>query len=374
MDGCLACKSCVGQCPIKVDVPAFRSRFLELYYGRYLRPPKDRLVASLERVLPWLGASADAEQCDHVELAWAAASLPRSDFPRCPCSTRSMSGASSQPAVCAKHRLKRSRAFPTPSEQEASSSSRTRSRRTTTHPVVLDFFELIRRLGFTPWLAPFKPNGKPQHVLGFLGAFERTARANAELLNALAATGMPLVGIDPSMTLTYRAEYAKALGETTLPASHCRRSGWRAASMRLPQIPVDDANRWALLPHCTERTNAPGSISDWQRVCQRLGVHLQVLASGCCGMAGLYGHETANRGRSEAIYRLSWAHHLADPRHAGRVTATGYSCRSQVGIVDGMQLLHPLQLLLRRVKANDKTRVAHLRHHESVADAHHEEL
>ena len=52
-------------------------------------------------------------------------------------------------------------------------------------------------------------------------------------------------------------------------------------------------------------------------------------------MAGLYGHETANRDRSEAIYRLSWANHLADSRHAGRVTATGYSCRSQVGIVDG---------------------------------------
>ena len=38
MDGCLACKSCVGQCPIKVDVPTFRSKFLELYYGRYLAP------------------------------------------------------------------------------------------------------------------------------------------------------------------------------------------------------------------------------------------------------------------------------------------------------------------------------------------------
>ncbi len=52
MDGCLACKSCVGQCPIKVDVPAFRSRFLEVYHGRYLRPVKDGLVASLERWLP----------------------------------------------------------------------------------------------------------------------------------------------------------------------------------------------------------------------------------------------------------------------------------------------------------------------------------
>lgn len=37
MAGCLACKSCAGQCPIKVNVPEFRSRFLELYHRRYLR-------------------------------------------------------------------------------------------------------------------------------------------------------------------------------------------------------------------------------------------------------------------------------------------------------------------------------------------------
>src|SRR4029453_7148337 len=52
MDGCLACKSCVGGCPIKVNVPSFRAKFLELYYGRYLRPARDYLVAALEHLLP----------------------------------------------------------------------------------------------------------------------------------------------------------------------------------------------------------------------------------------------------------------------------------------------------------------------------------
>ncbi|BBI62920.1 hypothetical protein HSBAA_42260 [Vreelandella sulfidaeris] len=37
MAGCLACKSCAGQCPVKVNVPQFRSQFLEVYHGRYLR-------------------------------------------------------------------------------------------------------------------------------------------------------------------------------------------------------------------------------------------------------------------------------------------------------------------------------------------------
>ena len=54
MAGCLACKSCAGQCPVNVNVPEFRSRFLELYHGRYLRPLKDYFIGSLEFTIPTL--------------------------------------------------------------------------------------------------------------------------------------------------------------------------------------------------------------------------------------------------------------------------------------------------------------------------------
>jgi Fe-S oxidoreductase len=54
MAGCLACKSCAGQCPVKVNVPEFRSRFLELYHSRYLRPARDYLIASLEYSMPYM--------------------------------------------------------------------------------------------------------------------------------------------------------------------------------------------------------------------------------------------------------------------------------------------------------------------------------
>ena len=42
-----------------------------------------------------------------------------------------------------------------------------------------------------------------------------------------------------------------------------------------------------------------------RRAPSKRGVDLRVLPSGCCGMAGLYGHEKANRARSEKIYQLS---------------------------------------------------------------------
>ena len=68
-------------------------------------------------------------------------------------------------------------------------------------------------------------------------------------------------------------------------------------------------------------------------------------------MAGLYGHERANRTTSKEIYALSWARLVSDPRHTGRLAATGYSCRCQAALVDRAHLLHPIQILLARVKA-----------------------
>ena len=76
-------------------------------------------------------------------------------------------------------------------------------------PVFAAFIELASRLGYRVLLAPYSANGKPLHVQGFLGAFARTARRNARRLQALANFGIPLVGLDPAMTLVYRQEYAK---------------------------------------------------------------------------------------------------------------------------------------------------------------------
>ena len=53
MAGCLSCKACAGQCPIKVNVPDFRARFLQLYHQRYLRPLRHYLIGSLEFSMPW---------------------------------------------------------------------------------------------------------------------------------------------------------------------------------------------------------------------------------------------------------------------------------------------------------------------------------
>nr|WP_157398420.1 MULTISPECIES: FAD-binding and (Fe-S)-binding domain-containing protein [Ramlibacter] len=350
MDGCLACKSCVGQCPIKVDVPAFRSRFLDAYHGRYLRPVKDHVVGRLEAMLPWAMTTPRlANALTHgrvgrsVTRALGLVALPElgtTDL------RRELQARGVQLASVAQLRAL--------GDEERRKSVVVVQDAFTTHydaQVVLDWFELLGRLGFRPWLAPFRPNGKPQHVLGMLGTFQRTARRNAGMLNALAATGVELVGIDPSMTLTYRAEYRAALGVGAVPDVALPQE-WLAARLGdIAQRPLETGTDWALLPHCTERTNAPAATAEWGRVARHLGVNMQVVASGCCGMAGLYGHERAHRETSETIYGQSWRAILAESGRVGRTLATGYSCRCQASIVDGLDLQHPLQILLRAVKS-----------------------
>jgi Fe-S oxidoreductase len=99
------------------------------------------------------------------------------------------------------------------------------------------------------------------------------------------------------------------------------------------------------MAHCTERTNAPAAVGQWKTVFEKLGMELVVDDVGCCGMAGTFGHEVRNRGLSETLYAMSWRPALAATDRADLVMATGYSCRSQVKLMDGMRLPHPLQAI-----------------------------
>jgi FAD/FMN-containing dehydrogenase/Fe-S oxidoreductase len=341
MDGCLACKSCVTGCPVKVDVPSFRAKFLELYHGRYLRPLKDYLVGSLEHALP---LCARAPRLYNAMLAGTAGQslfrwLGMADLP-------------ALSLIRIDHEVKRrgiSIATPetlaslTPAEKRCAvvivQDAFTRYYET---GLVLDILDLIVALGFKPYLAAYLPNGKALHVNGFLGAFHRVAVNNAAKLRELASTGVALVGIDPSITLTFRAEYRETLRPDELP--HIALLQEWLAKQEL-NLPASSGARYRLLPHCTERAVAAAAVNDWKSVFSRLGLALDVVSAGCCGMAGTYGHEVKNKPVSERIYDMSWRRHL---RQCNKeiVLATGYSCRSQAKRFDQLTLLHPAQALL----------------------------
>ncbi len=150
------------------------------------------------------------------------------------------------------------------------------------------------------------------------------------------------------MTLTYRSEYAKLALAGELPKVQLLQE-WLAS--RLAELPADArasiSECFTLLPHCTEKTNAPAAAGDWQKVFAACGLNLATRASGCCGMAGTFGHEADKRALSETIYRQSWQGIVAGQRDDSPLLATGYSCRCQVALMDDVALPHPASALLR---------------------------
>ena len=346
MAGCLACKSCVGQCPIKVNVPEFRSQFMEVYYGRYLRPAKDYMIGGLEYMIPWL---AKFPQPYNWVMENRAIGKVLGRY----------AGMVDSPSICTnslkKALDKRGVQF---ADAELIRSMSAAQRADTVVIVqdaftsyfetdlVIDVIDMLDRLGFNVLVAPFLPNGKPLHVHGFLGAFEKVVHRNVAMLNKLEATGVPLIGIDPSMTLTYRSEYA-SFAKGKLPNVQLIQEWLAGRDDKLNAFAATlPATEFKLLSHCTERTNAAPSIKDWQNVFTGLGQKLTPVAVGCCGMSGTYGHETGNVETSKKIYQLSWADVVNDPANKGKLVVTGYSCRSQVKRQDQLQLPHPLQALL----------------------------
>ncbi len=345
MQSCLACKACSSQCPIKVDVPAFRSRFIQMYHQRYLRPAKDYFVATVESYAP-LMAKAPGAVNFFLKKEWVQKLTEKTigmvDVPILSQPTLKQHLAGHDALLFSLEKL-----------EAMSPDARSRVVLVVQDPftsfydaeVVRDLILLVERLGYRPMLLPFKPNGKPQHIKGFLRSFARTAADSAQFLNRLHKLNVPMIGPDPAMVLCYRDEYVRALGDARGDFNVQLPQEWLLSVIdSLPQKEAKDETFY-LMGHCTEKTAEPGSNGDWAQLFARMGVKLQPVAVGCCGMAGTYGHDVKHLDDSRHIYKNSWQPALAKlPKNYA--LATGYSCRSQVKRVDGDKLKHPVQALL----------------------------
>lgn len=352
MDGCLSCRACTTQCPIRVDVPAFKSEFLALYHGRYARPPADYALAGLEtgaRLAAHMPALANAALRMPALRRVLADTLGLVDPP--PLSRPGLPGW-----------LKRHPDYRYTPDGWALMSDAERGRSVFViqdaftsffdAPVAVAVIELIAALGYRPQVAPFSASGKPLHVKGFMPEFERTAHRHARVVDELAAHGRPLVGIEPSVTLALATDYRHAIGRA-LPVQPFEQWLGSTLTEQAPAPGADVSTGYRLLNHCTARTESSASNRAWQKAFAQFGLGLETPDVGCCGMSGAYGHEARHRTTSEAVFDLSWSNALAHGE-ASQPLVPGYSCRSQVARLKGKTALHPAQALLARIGAEPR--------------------
>lgn len=349
MNGCLACKSCSSQCPVGVDVPDFRSKFLAIYYTKYLRPLKDYFVANVETLAPLMASFPRASNV-LVDNKLSASLLKHVvgyvDTPALSVPALSARATVNQYVLNSKEVLNYLQSIKEAQRQQYVLIVQDPFTSFYDADVVEKLVIFVKKAGKIPVLLPFSPNGKAQHVKGFLAKFEKTANTTAAFLTQIGQLNMPMVGADASLVLCYRDEYTKLLGLEKTSFKVLTISEWLSQILDTlkSKSKTTAAKKYKLLAHCSEKTALPETENTYKEVFEVLGLQLEIAAVGCCGMAGTYGHELEHYENSTGIYNLSWSTAVKVPQ-SEQILVTGYSCRSQVKRFEKHRPLHPIEVL-----------------------------
>ncbi|WP_294320890.1 FAD-binding and (Fe-S)-binding domain-containing protein [uncultured Sphingomonas sp.] len=332
---CLSCKACTTLCPVKVDVPVMKSRFAERYWAKRSRPIRHHVVARMEtmlaaaRVLP--GIANRVAGSDRAQAALER-TLGYVDLP-----AFAVADPGTLPPLTSPAKLKAVSAEARANIVVLVEDSFTAS---FDGPLTAAAARVLTACGYDVLRLPPRSNGKVLHLLGLRDRFARIARKRMAEVRALADLGVRLVGLDAATALMFTQEFAEMTGDSvevagleTLLAEAVREGRAPAATQTLPVQ--------RLLGHCTEQALRPKALALWTEALAGFGITATPTKTGCCGMAGLFGHEAQNQTLSRDIFALSWSQVTQDDA----MLATGFSCRCQTKRLTGRRPLHPVELI-----------------------------
>jgi Fe-S oxidoreductase len=173
---------------------------------------------------------------------------------------------------------------------------------------------------------------------------------NVALLAPYAHQGIPIVGIEPSCILTLRDEYlqlASDRGRARLLAANA----WtfdefvaQAAAAGRFAPPWRAGPRQALLHgHCHHKALVGNEVTVAALRCA--GYDVQVIPSGCCGMAGDFGYEMEHYEISRQVAEDRLLPAVRAAAADAVVVASGTSCRHQIGDFSERHALHLAEAL-----------------------------
>ncbi len=337
-DSCLSCSACSGKCPVQVDIPELKSRFLERFYDRRKRPISHRMLSRFEEVAV-AGSRVPIPSGLAPVIRRVGRTLGLVDLPLP--AKRTGHGLATFGDVSDPHVV----ILPDVFSVALESSTLAQAGR------------VLSALGLRVAVADFVPSGKFDHVKGLRRRFARAAEKQQALIDSIVAVGAIPVTIEPATGLLHQREYPEVLAGypsdqvrniAEILVDHLDRlktlTGEHDPDQQHDQQRDRQRGELVYLPHCTEAATSNGWPLMWEAILAAAGYRVTMGDVGCCGMAGIFGHEAANQELSRALWEASWA-----PLVDGSIqtVATGYSCRSQgARFADGSSpLTHPLDAI-----------------------------
>ena len=347
MDLCLSCKGCKSECPSNVDVAKLKAEFLQHYYDANGIPFRSKLIANFTR---------------SAKLG--------SIFPGLYNFMMTAPGISSMIKRSSGFAVKRS--MPKLYKITLRNWSKERKKhkiKTATHKVFLfcDEFTnyndteigiksilLLEKLGYEVIIPKHEESGRAWLSKGFLRQAKKIANKNIALLSPFVNADTPLIGIEPSAILTFRDEYIDLADDDKLDAAKKLATNvftideFIAAEIEkgniIKEIFTTEKRNIKLHGHCQQK--ALSSVAPTVKMLSLpQNYRVDVIPSGCCGMAGSFGYEKEHYELSMKIGELVLFPAVRSQDEDIIIAAPGTSCRHQVKDGTGRKALHPVEVL-----------------------------
>jgi Fe-S oxidoreductase len=336
MDLCVGCKGCKRECPTGVDMAKMKVEFLHQYHQHHRRSPRDQLIAWLPRYAPLAARlSFIFNLRDSVPgLAWL--------------SEKTLD-------LSARRRLPLWRADYFDDRREKASS---RSAPNGEVVLLVDTFNryyepenaraaqaVLEAAGYQVQLVqPLDGKyplceGRTFLAVGMVEQARVEARRMLDALKPYVERGVPVVGLEPSCLLTLRDEFKSmlpgaetdALADCALLLEEFLVRQQLAGKLQLKLKPLS-AKRAIVHGHCHQKAFATMGAMQ-QTLALIPGLEVEVIDSGCCGMAGAFGYQASHYEVSMKMAELSLLPAVRAASDDTLVIANGTSCRHQ--IMDG---------------------------------------
>jgi len=343
---CVGCKGCKRECPTGVDMARMKVEFLYHYVNRHGLGLRGKLFAWLPRYAALTS-----------QLRWLV--NLRDQIPGLPALSQALLGLSARRALPAWHADPFRNAGETEvNETEASG-----------REVVLwvDTFntwhepenaraalKVLRAAGYTVHLPTPADGGRPVCCgrtflsAGLIDEAKSEAARLIETFRPFAERGIPIVGLEPSCVLSLRDEYPVMMKDHSIHAILFEEflASEQAAGRLNLTFRKSDESRVLLHGHCHQKAHdVMGPVQSVLELVPELEV--EVIESGCCGMAGAFGYQAETYDLSMAMGEASLLPAVRAADADTVVVADGTSCRHQIRDGAGRDAVHVARVLER---------------------------
>lgn len=213
---------------------------------------------------------------------------------------------------------------------------------------------LLDRMGYEVRSANHADSGRPYLSKGMLEEAKTLAGENVRLFHSLLKKDTCLVGIEPSAILTFRDEYpdllrgkekdqAMKVAEKTFTIEEFLAKELDAGNLTASDFPRKRQMVW-VHGHCHQK--AVSSMTPTMKVLKAAeNFKVQLIPSGCCGMAGSFGYEKEHFDVSMKIGEQVLFPKVREAEEDTIILASGTSCRHQIWDGTGKVARHIVEIL-----------------------------